>query len=59
MTVVNATLYYNNTAYNAGTTSNFSTDVTIPETITGNVTNISFYWVVNIDGTDYNLTTYN
>lgn len=58
MTTVNATLYYNNTAY-SDTTDNFSISITAPTTISTTTKNISFNWVVDVDGTKYNFTTYN
>jgi len=59
MGAVNATLHYNNTAYFAGTTSNFSADVIAPSEISGRNENLTFYWVVGIDGESYNLSHYN
>lgn len=56
---INATLYYNNTAYPAGNISNFSISATAPTSINENTTNIPFYWSVIINGNPYNLTSYN
>lgn len=59
---INATLWYNKTAYYNTTSDyptlgigNFSVDVTAPSEIYGNITNIGFYWTVNISGY-YNMT---
>ena len=62
MTNVNATLFYNNTPHYGGVVndgSNFSLSVTSPEIVPGNETNITFNWVVDIDGTSYNLSSKN
>ncbi len=56
---INATLNYNDTNFNVGTTSNFSQLITAPSTVSGNLENISFLWILNIDGTDNNLTEHN
>ena len=53
---INATLNYNDTNFNVGTTTNFSQIVTTPSTIVGNMQNISFLWILNIEGADINLT---
>jgi hypothetical protein len=59
MTDINATLYYNNTAYYVGATPNFSTSVISPNlSLTTENSNVSLYWYVGIDGNYYNLTQY-
>lgn len=58
MDSVNATLYYNNTAYYGGTSSNFSVSVTVPD-IDGLELDIPFNWIIEVDGIEYNLTTHN
>lgn len=57
MSALNATLYYNNTPYYAGTSKNFSVGAVAP-TISGNSTNISYNWVIDANGASYNLTYY-
>lgn len=54
---LNATLWYNNTNYFVGVTSNFSKTVAVPTSVDGNSSLIPFYWSYNIDGTPYNTTT--
>lgn len=55
ITSLNATLYYNNTVYNAGTEDNFTKTITMPSFF-GLHTNKSFNWVLNVNGVDNNLT---
>ncbi len=55
---VNATLYYNNTPIFAGSSANFTRSVTAPLTISGNSTNISWFWSVNVNGVETNLSTF-
>ena len=59
ITKLNATLWYNDTAYYVSATSNFTKSVTAPLSVDGNTSLIPFYWSVNVDGTEYNLTSYN
>lgn len=56
---INATLYYNNTAYNVGNNTNFTQTITAPSLGTINFTNISLYWVISTGGNTYTLPTYN
>ena len=52
MTNINATLFYNNTEYFVGTDNdNFTVTVTAPISAGNN----PFYWFVNVDGVDFNL----
>jgi len=52
MTNINATLFYNNTGYFVGTNNdNFTTNVTAPSSAGNN----PYYWLVNVDGVDFNL----
>jgi len=57
--VLNATLIYNNTEYYDGAINNFSKSVIAPTSVDGNSSLIFLYWRINIDGTEYNLTSYN
>lgn len=57
-TLLNATLYYNNTAYFIGSTANFSKNVTTPTSISGSYENVTLNWLLTIDGVNYNLTQY-
>ena len=56
---VNATLIYNNTEYSAGNVSNFTKTITVPTSVDGNQTNITFYWNVTSGLTTYKLQEYN
>ncbi len=59
MSVINATLFYNNTLYYGGITQNYSLEVTAPKIGADiNSTNISFNWIVNVDNFEFNLSTF-
>ena len=59
VTNLNATLWYNHTAYYVSAISNFTKSVIVPTSVDGNTSLIPFFWSINVDGTEYNLTSYN
>jgi hypothetical protein len=59
MNLLNWTLVYNNTPYNATNQQKPGVRVQAPTTIPGSIVNIPFHWVVYIDGVQYTLKNYN
>jgi len=56
MSGLNTTLFYNNTVYYTGVTSNFSQLVPAPTSVPNNATNLTFLWSVEVPGQELNLT---
>ena len=56
---LNATLHYNNTDFFAGSTSNFTLNITSPLSVSGNETNITWYWFLQVPGQEINLSLHN
>ena len=59
ITSLNASIVYNHTAYYVSAISNFTKSVIVPTSVDGNTSLIPFFWSINVDGTEYNLTSYN
>ena len=56
---INTTINYNHTDYFVGSGSTNNVDITSPNSVYGNQSNIYFYWVTSINGTNYTLSEYN
>jgi len=56
LTSINATLHYNNTAYFAGSTNNFTVYALAPVVTDSSL--IPLYWTLNLNGDYYNTSTY-
>lgn len=55
-TTITASLFYNNTLYSISGFANFSKSITVPSVVQGNDTNITFNWILDVDGLTYNIT---